>query len=192
MREFQEIVLQFIERMRERHLADIEGATLDVTLPIREEFLNTAIELSMVGQETPVRRVRITIRNGTRIALDIEPKFFLKVHMELDLPEVTDFTKDPTIRLPIAAGSNVFAQLALGGASLFKQLPEGVTIANRQIAIHLPTLLERQNFGDLAPHLRYLIIAGRPGLLLFRLHARVAPASTPTRPSASVRSPGGR
>lgn len=165
--------------MRERHLADIEGATLDVTVPLREEFLNTAIEMGLAERNTPLRRMRVTIRSGDRVSLDIEPKMFLRVRMELDLPEITDFTQNPTLRLPIASGSNVFAQLALGGANLFKQLPEGITVANRQIVIHLPTLMERHNFGDLTPHLRYLIIAGRPGLLLLRLHAGVNRVGSP-------------
>jgi hypothetical protein len=167
-------------RLRERGFANVAGADVTVQLPLRETFVNEIIAAGIADKGAPVRYVRLAFRGGSRVGIEVEPKLFLvpRLRIEADIQDVVDCAQDPTLRLRLTSDSFSTA-LILQGANLFK-LPEGMNFAGNQLTLHLPTLLERQNLGDLAPLLRYVLVTGQPGVLFVRLNFAVPLAAGDT------------
>jgi|GEM_PF-4960785 hypothetical protein len=174
MKDFRGVLQDLLAQERLRQFAGIQGASLKIVLPLREDFVNTAIAAGIANGDAPVKEARIQFHGGGRISVEINPKLFLvpNIRLELRAPEITDLQQDGTVRIQILPESGAIG-LLLQTLNFLKRPPEGITITATLISLHLPTLLERQNRGDLVPYLKQLMVTGQPGTLFLHLQCEV-------------------
>lgn len=161
-------------RLVARDFADLRGARVSGTVPVRERLLNEAVQERLAAQRSRVQRLQLRIREGGRV----------QIEMDISLGIFTQ-TLRPELQVGVVAVSPapvlslVFTTSGYSGiVSLIQQfapglLPPGVAIRGNRILIDLGAVPQAAPMRPFWQHLKSLALDTLPGVLVVRFEVQI-------------------
>ncbi|GAB4458155.1 MAG: hypothetical protein OHK0029_19030 [Armatimonadaceae bacterium] len=167
------IIRSLLEKERAAGFPSFAGTTLDMTVPVRERFINDLISAALKERPGPLEGVRVEFRSRGVIYVELDPRMILipRLRMELKVQEVSALGDDPVLRIHILQKSGLLNLLLEAVPFIVRR--EGVYIGSNMITIDLSTVLAQQPVADFLPYVRRLTVTGEEKILYFQLHCAV-------------------
>ena len=165
-------VRRVLDRLEATGFAELDGATLAATVPIRERLLNEVIaEWLPAGH---VRELQVHPRAGNRVGVRVRvgtSALLPPVNLTVVIDRQPIFPASPVLVLRLEIGG----LLSLAGSALrfLDALPAGIRVERDRVFVDLAKLLEAQGLERWLGHLEDLQINSAEGSLLVSVRAAV-------------------
>ena len=127
---------EIFRKLLDDNFADLAGLTVDASIPVPEHIINEVIELALRGNKN-INECHVSISGQNKVSVNFKtPLWLWPINIKLKLENSVDFTGSPKIKASLE--NNVLLGI-LG--SLFKALPDGVTINSNQIIVDVQSFL---------------------------------------------------
>ncbi len=119
------------------NFSDLAGLTVEASIPVPEHILNEIIHASLRGNKN-ISECHVSIGGRNKISATIEtPLWLWPINIKLKLERIVAIIGSPMVRASLE-NNVLLGQLG----SLFKALPNGITIRGNQVIIDVRSLLE--------------------------------------------------
>ena len=127
---------KIFQRLIASNFSEFPGLTVDAFIPVPEALVNEILQAVLQGNKD-ITSCHVTIKGDNRVLVNLKiPKWPWPLNLKLRLFGSVDFTHSPKIR---AFLENNILLGKLG--SLFKALPEGITLYDDQVAVDIESFL---------------------------------------------------
>ena len=128
---------RIFQRLLEDNFSELDGLTVDASVPVPEDLLNELIAVAIQGNKK-ITACEVVIGAGNRVSASIKTSLLPWVlNLKLRLDEAVDLTNSPKIRIWLENN----ALLGTLG-SLFNAFPEGIQVHDNRITIDLGAFLQ--------------------------------------------------
>ena len=158
---------KIFERLIDSDLAELNGLTVDATIPVSESLANEFIDLTL--QENPqLEYCRVHIHGENRITLEVKsPRWPWPLHVKLKLFRSVDVTHSPTIRA-FLENHGLLGKLG----SLLNMLPDGIMIYEDQLSINIEAFMPGQELRKLLELIKTMDVRTEEGRIFFDIKIR--------------------
>lgn len=158
---------KIFQRIVDTDFAELAGLTVDATIPVPETLANEIIQAELRGNKN-ITSLHLDIHRDKRVSVDLRtPLWPWPLNLRLKLFEAVELSPSPKIR---AFLENNLLLGKLG--SLFKALPEWISLYNDQISIDLGSFLKPEQRRMLA-RVKSLEIQTEEAKIIFNVTGRV-------------------
>lgn len=129
---------RIFQKIIRNNFSDLQGATVDATIPIPQSLINEIIETTLKGNKN-IDSVRVSVHAQNRVSADIKTMLIpWTLNLKLKLDTSVDFASysSPKIRAWIE-NNRLLGSLG----SLFNALPEGIKLYGDQVVVDLGAFL---------------------------------------------------
>ncbi len=130
---------EIFQKIIDNKFSDLEGLTVDASIPIPEYIINEIIALALQGSKN-IEYCRVSIGGQNRVSVKLKTTLWpWPLDLKLRLFKLVDLARSPRIR------SSLENNLLLGKlGSFFKALPEGIKLYGNQVVLDVRSFLPTQ------------------------------------------------
>lgn len=164
---YNQLMENIFQRLLDNNLTELDGLTVDATIPVTESLANEIITVSL-QENQQIEYVSAYIHGENRITLDVKSSLWpwpLKVKLKLFAS--VDVKHSPTIR---AFLENHLLLVKLG--SLIQALPNGINIYKDQLSINIEALIPIPELRNLLGLIQVMEIRTEEGRIFFDIKIR--------------------
>lgn len=165
----------FIQEQLATGFADLEGARISATLPIRERLVNDAIARGLPPGGV-VRTLYVRPRDGNCFDAQIKlarPAFLPAVNVTATVERQAAIPESPVLVLRLSSLPGLISAAGFG-AGLFNVLPPGVTLDGDRVNVDLRVLLHQHGLGFVWPFIERADVTSAEGRAVLELDLRVS------------------
>ena len=127
---------EIFRKLIDNNLSDLAGLTVNASIPVPEHIINEIVEAALRGNKNINDcHVSISGQNGISVKIKI-PLWLWPINLKLQLESSVDFTSSPKIRASLE-NKALLGKLA----TLFKALPDGVSIHGGRVIVDVQSFL---------------------------------------------------
>ncbi|HET6595955.1 MAG TPA: hypothetical protein VFG81_10045 [Anaerolineales bacterium] len=131
---------RIFQRIIQNNFSDLEGATVDASVPIPQSLINEIIETSLKGNKN-IASIRVSVHAQNRVSADIQTTLIpWPLNLKLKLDTSVDFASYSSPKIRAWMENN---RLLGSLGSLFNALPAGIKLYGDQVVIDLGAFLHK-------------------------------------------------
>ncbi len=157
---------KIFQRILDNNFSDLPGLAVDASIPVPEKLVNEVIASAMQGDKN-VTYCRVSIERQNQVDVELKTHFWpWPLDLKLKLFRSVDLTGSPKIR---AFLENKVLLGKLG--SLFKALPDGISIYDSQVAVDIESFVESSDYKRFLELIKAVEVTTDVGKLI--LHVKI-------------------
>ncbi len=166
---------EILETLRANEADLLEGASLDLVLPLREDIVNQVLEKEVVDREE-IKAMRVFFDQGNRIRVKMKvkvPALLFRVNLpekeiSLAIESVRGIPGRPIIPLRITGGLNRLEKMMLQifDSVLTRKFPKGIKLGDERIEVDLKAMLAPRDLDYAADYIQSLNLRTETGRML--------------------------
>jgi hypothetical protein len=131
---------RIFQRIIQNNFSDLEGTTVDASVPIPQSLINEIIETSLKGNKN-IASIRVSVHAQNRVSADIQTTLIpWPLNLKLKLDTSVDFASYSSPKIRAWMENN---RLLGSLGSLFNALPAGIKLYGDQVVIDLGAFLHK-------------------------------------------------
>lgn len=155
-------------KLIEDNFSDLTGLTVDASIPVSEQLVNEIIEASLRWNKK-ISECRVSIGGQNKISAIIKtPLWSWPINIKLKLERSVGIIGSPILR---ASLENHVLLGQLG--SLFKALPNGISIHGNQVIVDVLSLLETPEQRNMLDLIKFIEIKTEQAKLILDVKIKV-------------------
>jgi hypothetical protein len=159
---------EIFRKVIHNNFSDLEGLTIDASIPVPEHFINEIIVAAIRGN-SKISDCKVSVSRQNRVSVNLKtPVWPWPLELKLRLDSVVDFRSSPRIRAWLE--NKVF--LARIG-SFLKALPAGITIQDDQVVVDIESFLSMPEQKRILELVRSVQIKTEEGKVIFDVRIEV-------------------
>ncbi len=161
-------VNKIFQKIIDNGFADLDGLTVDASIPLPQQMINEIIEAALQGNQN-IEYCRLSIGEQNRISVNVKTtRWPWPISMKVWIFKSVDLAPSPKIRA-LLENNIILGKLG----SFFKALPEGVKLYGEQIVIDVGSFLQTEQQRKFLDMVKSMEVRTEKGKLICDIQIRI-------------------